>query len=182
MKRCSWCNIDNPLYIDYHDNEWGIPKHDDRELFELFILEIFQAGLSWETILKKRKNFKEAFDNFEVKKVANYDEGKIDELLKNSNIIRNKLKIKASINNAQIFIKIEKEYQSFDAYIWQFTNYKSIIGKNETNNALSDEITKDLKSKGMKFIGSTIIYSYLQAIGIIHDHESKCFKHLKNVI
>lgn len=177
MTRCSWVNEKNEIYIKYHDEEWGIPSYDDKYLFEMLLLESFQAGLSWECILNKREYFREAFDNFDYKKIANYDEEKIQELLKNKNIIRNKLKIKATIHNAKIFIEIQKEYKTFANYIWKFTN-KEII-KNEENiikttSPLSDEISKDLQKRGMKFVGSIIIYSYLQAIGIINDHEKNC--------
>lgn len=176
MKRCSWVNLNNELYIKYHDNEWGIPSKDDRYLYELLILELFQAGLSWETILNKRVYFKEAFDNFDYNKVAKYDNYKIEELMTNKKIIRNKLKITSSILNANIFIDIRKEYKTFSNYIWSFTNNKVIVGNGiNTKNDLSDKISKDLKKRGMKFVGSTIIYSYLQAIGIINDHEESCF-------
>lgn len=177
MKRCSWVNLKNNLYIKYHDEEWAVPSHDDKYLFEMLILESFQAGLSWECILNKRESFKDAFDNFDYYKIANYDEIKISELLNNKNIIRNKLKIKSAINNAKIFIEIQKEYQSFDKYIWSFTNNKVIrntTGNIQTTSPLSDKISKDLQKRGMKFVGSTIIYSYLQAIGIINDHEIEC--------
>ncbi len=176
MKRCRWVNLDNKKYIDYHDNEWGVPKYDDNELFELLILEMFQAGLSWECILNKRDSFREAFDNFDYKKVSNYDEEKINELLCNEDIIRNILKIRASINNAIVFKKIQKEFGSFFNYIWGFTNNKIIYNKGlVTHNELSDRISLDLKSRGMKFVGSIIIYSYLQAIGIVNDHEKNCY-------
>lgn len=178
MKRCSWVNLDNKLYVDYHDFEWGIPKHDDKYLFELLILEMFQAGLSWECVLNKRESFRSAFDNFDYKKISNYDENKINELLNNKDIIRNRLKIKASVLNAKIFMNIQKDYNSFSSYIWGFTNNKII--KNArcefvTHNDLSDTISNDLKMRGMKFVGTTIIYSYLQAIGIINDHEKDCY-------
>ena len=173
--RCSWVNLNNPLYIKYHDEEWGVPSNDDNYLFEMLILELFQAGLSWETILNKRESFREAFDNFDYNKIANYNEDKINSLLNNKNIIRNKLKIKATINNAKIFIKIRTKYNSFSNYIWSFTDNKIIYNKGlVTSNYLSDMISKDLKDKGMKFVGTTIIYSYLQAIGIINDHEINC--------
>ncbi len=176
-RRCKWVNLKNPLYIDYHDNEWGIPHHDDSYMFEFLVLESFQAGLSWECILNKRKAFKQAFDNFDYNKISKYNEKKIEELCNNNGIIKNKLKIKATINNAIIFIEIQKEFGSFSNYIWAFTN--NTIIKNEDNNfkttsELSDRISKDLKKRGMKFVGSTIIYSYLQAIGIINDHELEC--------
>ena len=177
MNRCKWVNLNNKLYVDYHDYEWGIPNYDDKYLFELLILEMFQAGLSWECILNKRENFKIAFDNFDFRKISNYDNDKIKELLDNRSIIRNKLKIKATINNAKIFINIQKEYGSFSKYIWGFTNNKVIKNTNDimvTHSALSDQISQDLKKRGMKFVGTVIIYSYLQAIGIINDHEKDC--------
>jgi len=177
MNRCKWVNLKNDLYIKYHDQEWGVPSHNDNYLFEMLILESFQAGLSWECILNKRESFRKAFDNFDYKKISNYDENKISELLNNKDIVRNKLKIKAAINNAKIFIEIQKEYQSFDKYIWSFSNNEIIKNKtniiNTTSN-LSDIISSDLQKRGMKFVGSTIIYSYLQAIGIINDHELEC--------
>lgn len=175
MQRCKWVNLNNPLYIEYHDHEWGVASHDDAYLFELLLLESFQAGLSWECVLNKRKSFKIAFDNFDYMKIASYDENKIISLMNNKDIIRNKLKIKATITNAQIFISIQKEYGSFNNYIWSFTNGKVIRGEGKlTTSPLSDKISHDLKVRGMKFVGSTIIYSYLQAIGIINDHEDTC--------
>ncbi|MBO5120721.1 MAG: DNA-3-methyladenine glycosylase I [Bacilli bacterium] len=177
MKRCKWLNENNELYVYYHDHEWGVPNYDDNYMFEFLILESFQAGLSWETILNKRENFKKAFDNFDYKKIANYDENKINELMTNSGIIRNKLKIKAAINNAKIFMEIQKEFNSFSNYIWSFTNNKIIKNINDdfkTTSDLSDKVSKDLIRRGMKFVGSTIIYSYLQAIGVINDHETTC--------
>ena len=179
MNRCSWVDLNSEIYIKYHDEEWGVSSFDDRYLFEMLILEMFQAGLSFLTVLEKRNDFRLAFDNFDVKKVSNYDDKKIEELLNNKNIIRNKLKITSAINNANVFIKIQKEYGSFSNYIWSFTNNKVIKNQNGikvANSPLSDKITYDLKKRGMKFIGSTIIYSYLQAIGIIDDHEKNCFK------
>lgn len=174
--RCNWVN-DEEIYIRYHDEEWGVPTHDDRELFEMLILELFQAGLSWITILKKRENFKKAFDNFDVEKIAKYDENKFDELLDNPGIIRNKLKINAAINNAKIFIEMQEEYGSFDEYIWSFTDGEIIKGEYLTESELSKEISKDLKKHGMKFVGPTIIYSYLESIGIINNHQENCFKY-----
>ena len=179
INRCSWVNLNNPLYVKYHDEEWGVPLYNDKKLFELLILELFQAGLSWEIVLKKRESIRKAFDNFDASKIINYDEAKINDLMNNKNIIRNKRKIIATINNAKIFKKIVKEYGSFKDYIWSFTNNQVIYGEYKTKNSLSDEISKDLKNKGMIFVGSTIIYSYLQAIGIINDHEDICFKHEK---
>lgn len=174
-KRCKWCNLKNPLYVKYHDNEWCVQNFDDKYLFEMLILESFQAGLSWECILNKRENFKEAYDNFNLEKVCLYDDEKIDELLKNKGIVRNKLKIKASINNAKIFKSIKEEYGSFYNYLYTFTNGKIIYEIGKATNHLSDKISKDLKKRGMKFVGSTIIYSYLQAIGIIYSHDEECY-------
>lgn len=176
MKRCKWVNLNNKLYVDYHDHEWGVPKYDDDYLFELLILEMFQAGLTWECILNKRESFRKAFDNFNYRKISQYDSNKINKLLNDKDIIRNRLKIKASINNAQIFMNIQGEYGSFANYIWSFTNNQVIYNKELlTHNELSDKISKDLKKRGMKFVGSIIIYSYLQAIGIVNDHEKECF-------
>ena len=177
MQRCSWCNLNNPLYIKYHDEEWGTPVHDDKKLFELLILESFQAGLSWECILNKRENFKKAYDNFDINKIINYDENKIEKLKQNKGIVRNKLKIKASINNAKIFKQIQNEHGSFSNYIWSFTDNKIIYEKHKTSSDLSDKISKDLKNKGMTFVGTTIIYAYLEAIGIINTHEKNCYKY-----
>ena len=179
MKRCFWVDENSPIYIKYHDEEWGVPKYDDRELFELLVLESFQAGLSWLTVLKKRQAFRDAFDNFDVKKVARYDNYKIEELLKNEKIIRSRNKIKSSIKNAEIFLEIQKEYGSFSKYIWGFTDNKIIKRTSEilpVSSPLSDKISKDLKKRGMKYVGTVIIYSYLQAIGIINDHDNNCFK------
>ena len=178
MKRCSWVDENLPFYIKYHDNEWGIPKYDDKELFELLVLEGFQAGLSWVTVLKKREAFQEAFDNFDVQKVALYNQKKIEELINNKKIIRHRGKIEAAIQNAKIFIEIQNEYGSFSSYIWGFTNrsvIKNINDNLQVSSPLSDKISKDLKKRGMKFVGTVIIYSYLQSIGIINDHETSCF-------
>lgn len=180
MKRCFWVYEKSEIYTKYHDEEWGIPKHDDHELFELLILESFQAGLSWITILKKRENFRKAFDNFDIQKVANYNNEKIAELLSNTGIIRSKNKILSAINNAKIFMQIQKDFGSFANYIWSFTDnkvLKNTTGKIITSSSLSDEISKDLKKRGMKYVGTVIIYSYLQAIGIIDDHDQNCFKY-----
>jgi len=175
MNRCKWCNLENKKYIDYHDNEWGIINNDDRYLLEMLILESFQAGLSWECILNKRDSFNQAYDNFDLDKICQYDENKIQELLQNKGIVRNKLKIKASINNAKIFKSIKQEYGSFSNYLKTFTKGKIIFEIGKTTNELSDAISKDLKMRKMTFVGSTIIYSYLQAIGIIYSHEKDCF-------
>ena len=174
-KRCSWATSDE-VYIKYHDEEWGVPTHDDRELFEFLVLESFQAGLSWITILKKRENFKEAFDDFDVVKVAGYDDVKVEELRENEGIIRHKGKITSAINNAQVFIEIQKKFGSFDKYIWGFTDGKVIKAEYLTESELSKAISKDLKKRGMKFVGPTIIYSYLEAVGIIDNHQENCFK------
>lgn len=178
MKRCFWVDLNSPVYIKYHDEEWGVPKYDDRDLFELLILEGFQAGLSWITVLKKREAFRKAFDNFEVNKVAKYDEEKVAELLNNKDIIRSRNKIESAINNAKIFIEIQKEFGSFSNYIWSFTNGKIIMNKDDNfkvSSPLSDTVSKDLKKRGMKYVGTVIIYSCLQAIGVINDHETNCF-------
>lgn len=180
MKRCFWVDENSQIYKDYHDKEWGVPKYDDRELFELLILEGFQAGLSWITVLKKREAFRKAFDNFDVFKVSQYDENKVNELLQNAAIIRSRGKINASILNAKIFIQIQKEFGSFSKYIWGFTNgevIKNTDDKFDVSTPLSDKISKDLKKRGMKYVGTVIIYSYLQAIGIVNDHETTCFKY-----
>ena len=175
MKRCKWCNLNNPLYVKYHDLEWGIPNFDDAYLLEMLILETFQAGLSWECVLNKRESFRIAYDYFNIDKIIKYDDKKILELLNNKNIIRNKLKIKASINNSKIFKSIQEEYGSFYNYLNSFTNNKIIYEINKTTNDLSNAISKDLIKRGMKFVGSTIIYSYLQAIGFIYSHDEECF-------
>lgn len=175
MKRCVWCNLDNPKYIEYHDKEWGILNFNDEYLFEMLILESFQAGLSWECVLNKRESFKKAYDNFDINKIYLYDENKIQELLSNKDIIRNKLKIKASINNAKIFKIIKEEYGSFYNYLKIFTEGKIFYEIGLTSSKLSDTISNDLIKRGMRFVGTTIIYSYLQAIGIIYSHDKDCF-------
>ncbi len=180
MKRCKWCNEKNPIYIEYHDKEWGVPNFDDLYLFEMLILESFQAGLSWECVLNKREDFKKSYDNFDIAKITNYNAQKINELLSNEKIIRNKLKINASINNAKIFQNIQKEFGSFYKYLTQFTNNQIIYERDKVTNDLSDNISKDLIKRGMKFVGSTIIYSYLQAIGIINSHDIECFLNSDN--
>ena len=179
MNRCKWAMNVNEIYTKYHDEEWGEPVHNDQELYEMLILESFQAGLSWSCILNKRENFKKAFDNFDIDKITNYDEIKIQELQNNAGIIRNKLKIKATINNSKIFKEIQKEYGSFDKYIWSFTNNETIYEFDKVSSELSDSISRDLKKRGMTFVGTIIIYSYLQAVGIINSHETHCFKHCK---
>ena len=177
MNRCSWCNLKNDLYIDYHDNEWGVLNTDDRYLFEMLILESFQAGLSWECVLNKREAFRIAYDNFDIEKVINYDNDKINSLLSNDKIIRNKLKILASINNAKIFKSMLVEYNGFYNYLKQFTSGNIFYENDKSFNDLSDNISNDLKKRGMKFVGSTIIYSYLQAIGVINSHDNDCYKY-----
>ena len=175
MKRCTWCNLNNPKYIEYHDHEWGKLNTDERYLFEMLILESFQAGLSWECILNKREAFKVAYADFDINKVIGFDEEKIEQLKNNPDIIRNKLKIKASISNARIFKSIQEEYQTFYNYLCTFTHGQIIYETDKTTSTLSDSISNDLKKRGMKFVGSTIIYSYLQAIGVIYSHEKDCF-------
>ena len=173
--RCKWCNLKNKLYVEYHDKEWGIPNFNEHHLFEMLILESFQAGLSWECVLNKREDFRKAFDNFDIDKICNYDDKKIQELLKNEKIIRNKLKINSAISNSKIFREIQNEYGSFNNYLITFTNNKIIYEIDKTSSELSDKISGDLKKRGMKFVGTTIIYSYLQAIGVIYSHEKGCF-------
>lgn len=175
IKKCSWVT-DEEIYIKYHDEEWGVPTHDDQELFEMLVLESFQAGLSWITILKKRENFRKAFDNFDYMKISEYKEDKVNELKENKGIIRHKGKINAAINNAKIFMEIQNEFESFDSYIWGFSNGKIIKAEFKTESELSETISKDLKKRGMKFVGPTIIYSYLESIGIIDNHQKNCFK------
>lgn len=176
--RCGWANKDSERV--YHDNEWGVPSHDDSYMFEMLILEGFQAGLSWITILNKRENFRKAFDNFDYNKIKDYKQDKIDELLKNDGIVKNKLKVNSTVENAKAFIKVQEEFGSFDKYIWGFVNNKQIVNKWKdmkelpAKTELSDKISKDMKKRGFKFVGSTIIYSYLQAVGIIDDHIVTC--------
>lgn len=180
--RCGWC-VGDALYEAYHDEEWGVPVYDDDTLFEFLILETFQAGLSWITVLKKRKNFRKALDNFDYKTIANYKQSKVDELLLDAGIIRNKLKVKATITNAQAFMKIQDEFGTFSKYIWGFVegkpkkntikNYK----EGPVNTLLSDAISKDLKKRGFKFVGSTVVYAHMQATGMVNDHEVSCFRY-----
>lgn len=177
--RCKWCNLKNPLYVDYHDNEWGVPVYDDETLLEFLILEPFQAGLSWETILNKRGNFRRAFEDYNIDKISNFDEVKIQELLQDASIIRNRRKIEAAIHNTKIFRCIQEEWGSFSDYIWHFTNGKILYETGLCNSPLSDRISGDLKKRGMKFIGTTIVYGFLQAIGVIYSHEEECFMHRK---
>lgn len=172
--RCKWCNEKNEKYVEYHDKEWGILNTEDRYLLEMLILESFQAGLSWECVLNKREAFRKSYDNFVIDKIINYDDKKIEELINNKDIIRNKLKIKSSINNAKIFKNISEEYKGFYNYLKTFTKGNIIYENDKTTSILSDNISQDLQKRGMKFIGSTIIYSYLQAIGIINSHDDTC--------
>jgi len=183
-QRCFWVT-DSELYKKYHDEEWGTPVFDDRTLFEFLVLETFQAGLSWITILNKRENFRKAFDDFDYKKIANYQEIKYQSLLQNTGIIRNKLKIKSAITNAQLFMDVQKEFGSFSKYMWAYVNDTPIVNtfqnKEEVpaTTALSDKISKDLKKRGFKFVGSTVIYAYMQAVGMVNDHTTDCFKYPK---
>ena len=180
--RCGWC-VGDPLYEAYHDEEWGVPVFDDDTLFEFLILETFQAGLSWITVLRKRENFRKAFDNFDYKKIAKYQQPKVEDLLQDAGIIRNKLKVNATISNAQAFMKIQEEFGSFSKYIWDFVDGKPTINKLDNyknapaNTPLSDTISKDLKKRGFKFVGSTVIYAQMQATGIVNDHEVSCFRY-----
>jgi DNA-3-methyladenine glycosylase I len=182
LNRCGWCEGDE-LYEAYHDNEWGVPVYDDDTIFEFLILETFQAGLSWITVLRKRENFREAFDNFDYKKIANYSEEKIQELLQNPGIIRNKLKVRATVTNANAFMEVQKEFSSFSKYIWDFVDGDPIQNEVEdyknapATTAISDKLSKDLKKKGFKFVGSTVLYAHMQATGMVNDHEISCFRH-----
>jgi DNA-3-methyladenine glycosylase I len=179
-QRCAWCEKDD-LYRNYHDNEWGKPVYDDETIFEFLILETFQAGLSWYTVLAKRENFKKAFDNFDLIKVANYSEDKMAELAEDAGIIRNKLKIKATVTNAQAFIKVQEEFGTFSKYIWGFVDGKPIDNQPKTlsevkaTTPISDALSKDLKKRGFKFVGSTVMYAHMQATGMVNDHITECF-------
>ncbi|AEV32876.1 DNA-3-methyladenine glycosylase I [Owenweeksia hongkongensis DSM 17368] len=181
INRCGWLNND-PLYIKYHDEEWGVPVHDDQKMFEFLLLETFQAGLSWFTILKKRENFREAFAQFNYKEIAQFNDEDFDRLMNDSGIIRNKLKIRATINNAQRFMEVQKEFGSFCKYIWGFVDHKPIINKPKTlkdvpaTSPISDALSKDLKKRGFKFVGSTTIYAHMQACGMVNDHTIDCFR------
>jgi len=180
--RCGWAGKEE-IYIKYHDEEWGVPVRNDDKQFEFLILETFQAGLSWITILRKRENFRKAFDNFDYKKIARYNEAKIQSLLKDEGIIRNQLKIRATVSNAQAFIKIQEEFGSFTDYIWGFVNHQSVNGKRKSlkevpaTTELSDKLSKGLKKRGFKFVGSTVVYAHLQATGIVNDHTTDCFRY-----
>ncbi len=183
MKRCAWPNLEkSELYQQYHDEEWGVASHEDRYLFEMLLLESFHCGLSWLIILKKREYFKEAFDHYDYKKIANYGDSKITELMNNKNIVRNSAKIKATIKNAQAFIRVQEEFNSFDAYIHSFTNHEVVAmpyDTHTTTNALSDAVSKDLKKRGFSFMGSVTTFSYLEAIGVMNNHAPYCFKYKK---
>ena len=180
--RCAWVT-DSELYQDYHDDEWGVPVYDDETLFEFLLLETFQAGLSWITILNKRENFRAAFDGFDYQKIAKYPESKFNELMQDSGIIRNKLKIRSAITNAQLFMEIQEEFGSFSKFIWAYVDGKPILNKFKTikevpaTTPLSDKISKDLKKRGFKFVGSTVVYAFMQAIGLVNDHTTDCFKY-----
>lgn len=173
--RCCWANPKNPRYIQYHDCEWGVPVYDDRKLFEMLVLESFQAGLTWECVLNKQEAFRRAFDGFDVEKVSAYGESKVAELQNDSQIIRNRLKIRAAVNNAKIFQAIQREWGSFSAYLWHWTDGKVLYEQGKTCSPLSDAVSDDLKKRGMKFAGTTILYAYLQAVGLINSHEAGCF-------
>ena len=175
VQRCRWCNLKNPVYVQYHDREWGVPQYEDGTLFEFLILELFQAGLSWETILNKRADFRRAFDGFVPELIKNYGTEKIEALMKDASIVRNRRKIEAAIQNAGVFLTVQKEWGSFSNYIWHFTEGNVVCEWDRTNSPLSDLISCDLKKRGMKFIGTTIVYSYLQAVGVINSHEPGCF-------
>ena len=179
--RCAWCEKDD-LYRNYHDNEWGNPVYDDETIFEFLVLETFQAGLSWYTILKKRENFRKAFDYFNYKKIVKYDEDKIQELLQDEGIIRNKLKVRGTVSNAIAFMKVQEEFGSFSKYIWGFTGGKPIDNQPKVlqdipaTSAISDALSKDLKKRGFKFVGSTVVYAHMQATGMVNDHVETCWK------
>ena len=173
--RCRWANPKNDRYIRYHDEEWGVPVHDDYKLFEMLILECFQAGLSWECVLNKRDAFREAFDGFDLDAVCAYGEDKLELLRNNPGIIRNRLKIQAAVTNARIFQEIQQEYGSFAEHLWHWTDGKVIYERGLAHSELSDQISKDLKKRGMKFVGTTVIYAYLQAVGVIYSHDEGCF-------
>lgn len=181
-KRCAWPG-DNPLMMEYHDKEWGVPVHDDKKLFEFIVLDSFQAGLSWSTILNKRENFRKAFNNFDFNKIVKYDSKKVAKLLKDEGIIRNRLKISATITNAIAFKKVQKEFGTFDKYIWQFVKGKTIVNKRKSikqipaNSKESDTMSKDLKQRGFKFVGTTICYAFMQAAGMVNDHTVDCFRY-----
>ena len=181
-KRCDWC-LSSDLMIEYHDKEWGVPLHDDKKLFEFMLLDAFQAGLSWSTIINKRKNFIKAFDGFDVVKISRYRDGKIKKLLNDAGIIRNRLKIHAAVSNAKAFLNIKKEFGSFDKYVWQFVYDKPIVNKRKNLKDIpatskeSDAMSKDLKVRGFRFVGTTICYAFMQAAGLVNDHLTDCYRH-----
>lgn len=182
IKRCEWVPLNKPTYVKYHDEEWGVPVRDDQKMFEFLILESFQAGLSWEIILNKRENFRQAFANFDVHQVASFDESKVQSLLQDKGIVRNQLKIRATINNAQRYLEVIEEYGSFCKYFWDFSegktinNHFEIIDQIPASTELSDRIAKDLKSRGFKFMGTTVVYAHMQAVGMVNDHIASCFR------
>jgi DNA-3-methyladenine glycosylase I len=182
-KRCTWVSIDNPLMLEYHDREWGVPVHDDRKHFEFLILEGAQAGLSWSTVLKKREAYRRAFDNFDPEKVARFTAARIEKLILDPGIIRNRLKIESSVKNAKAFLKVQKEFGSFDAYCWRFVGGKPKLNKLTSMQQIpatspeSDAFSKDLKQRGFNFVGSTIIYAHMQAVGMVNDHLTDCFRY-----
>ena len=176
-KRCFWVKLNNPVYVKYHDEEWGRECHDEQILFEQFILETFQAGLSWESILNKRENFRRAYDNFDIDKICSYTEDKISSLMQDAGIIRNRRKLEASVHNTRIFRSIQQEWGSFDRYIWHFSGGQVVWETDKTTSPLSDAVSADMKKRGMKFVGSVTIYSYLQSIGVINSHSPDCFLH-----
>jgi DNA-3-methyladenine glycosylase I len=181
--RCDWNSIDDPLYRTYHDTEWGVPVHDDRRIFEYLILEGFQAGLSWYTVLKKRSNFRKAFDDFNPETIAGYDSEKISQILSDPSIIRNRLKVESAVNNAKAFLKVQKEFGSFDRYIWGFVDYRPILNRWRSTkevpstSPISDKLSRDLVSRGFRFVGSTICYAHMQATGMVNDHLISCFRY-----
>jgi DNA-3-methyladenine glycosylase I len=179
-RRCAWARLTNPLYLEYHDTEWGVPQHDDRHLFEMLILEGAQAGLSWETVLNKRARYRKVFAGFDPRRVARFDRAKVRELLADPGIIRNRLKIESAIDNAKAFLAVQAEFGTFDSYLWGFVNGRPLVnttGKVPASTALSDEISRDLKKRGFRFVGSTIVYAYLQAVGVVNDHLTTCFRY-----
>lgn len=176
VRRCRWCNLRNPRYVDYHDCEWGVPVHDDARLFEVLLLETFQAGLSWECVLDKREAFRRAFDGFDYRRVADYDEAKREALLRDANIVRHRGKIAAAVTNARVFMAIQRECGSFAAYLWRFTEGRVVYEAGLVRSPLSDTVSRDLKRRGMRFVGSITVYAYLQAVGVISGHDADCFK------
>jgi len=183
LKRCFWVSLDKPYYVEYHDNEWGVPVHDDQRHFEMLILEGAQAGLSWETILRKREHYRRAFAEFDPAKVARFTPARIEKLLLNPGLVRNRLKIHSAVKNARAFLAIQKEFGTFDAYVWRFVGDRTIDGKRKSRADVpvktqeSDALSKDLQKRGFNFVGSTIIYSYMQAVGLVNDHTTDCFRH-----